>query len=743
MRHTDGLSWVVTSLFLTGLCFLLGECKDSRRRVRAACVPREFGWRKSWILRLTVNSDEFSLPKLEIRLLGPPQLAYCEGATVRLTSAKAQALLYYLAVTGRTQVRSTLANLLWSEHGEAEARGNLRKVIQQLREQMSDYLVFEGELLGFRSEQVYWVDAVEFAATLSPGQIADSALLETALQLYRGDFLEGFYIRNAPEFEAWMFTERARLRELMLQGLDTLAFRYAAQGNLIQAIATIRRLLDLEPWREESHRQLMEWLAQNGQRSEALVQYELCVRALAGELAVEPSQATRSLYQRLLRSDRPPPATQTPHLPAMEYSLVGRQHEWQTLRSVWHQVLHGGAHCVAIAGEAGIGKTRLAEELLVYAQRQGYPAARARTYALEGRLAYGPVADWLRTEALHPQLARLDKVWLSEVARLLPELWGEHPDLPPPQPLTEPWQRKRLFEALVQIFRAGDRPLLLLLDDLQWCDADTLEWVQYLLSAAPQPQLLLVTTVRTEEVDDDSPLPRVWASLAREGKLTTIHLEPLSAAETATLGAEVSKQILDADTAGQLFRTTAGNPLFIVESVQAGSDRGIGEEGSLGGFLPLHPSTPIPLLPITLPPKVHAVIHSRLAQLSAEAHTVAQLAAVCGRAFTVELLGQAGQQDEEAVVQGLDELWRRRLVRELEPGSYDFSHDLIRDVAYGELSPIRRRQLHRTIAQALESIYAADLEPVSAQVAAHYELGGLPERAVSYFRQAAGTARRI
>ncbi|MEZ4736503.1 MAG: AAA family ATPase [Caldilineaceae bacterium] len=373
---------------------------------------------------------------------------------------------------------------------------------------------------------------------------------------------------------------------------------------------------------------------------------------------------------------------------------------------------------------------------MIDVQHQGHAAARTRTYALEGRLAYGPVAEWLRTETLRPTLTKLNPVWLKEIARLLPELLAEQPELPAPPPLTARWQQKQLFEALVQAFTAANRPLLLLLDDLQWCDPETLDWLHYLLDAAPQAPILLVGTMRNDEMDDDHPLYKLGHHLRRAGKLTMIDLTPLSAQETAALGAQVAMQGLDADATRWLYQETAGNPLFVVECVRAGlrqGDRETGKQRDGGEGFSLS----------ELPPKVFGVMQARLAQLSSEAHALAQLAATVGRAFTVELLIQAGHQDEATVVRSLDELWRRRLLREQTPGTYDFSHDRLRDVAYTEMSPIRRRLFHQRIAQALEQVYSANLDAVSGQVAAQYELAGALEQAVLYYQQAADAARRI
>ena len=366
-------------------------------------------------------------------LLGVPQFDCGPLVGRQRLSAKAQALLCYLAMTGRIHTRAALAALLWGEHGEEEARRNLRKVIQELRSQLEPYLAIDHHTVGLHSPDLYWVDALDFAGVEGETQHVDSDRLQSALALYRADFLDGFYVRDAPAFETWMLAERARLRDLMLGCLSTLGERHAAEGDLSGAIATIRRLLELEPWREDAHRRLMGWLEQSGQRNAALVQYDICCRVLAEELGVEPDADTRDA------SHAPPAACRCcpkrlgparPPVPVVDFTLVGRKAEWHTLRTAWTRTVQSGTQMVFVAGEAGIGKTRLAEELLLHVQRQGHIAVRARAYALEGRLAYAPLADWLRSPPLQASLARLDHVWLRELARLLPELLIQHPDLP-------------------------------------------------------------------------------------------------------------------------------------------------------------------------------------------------------------------------------------------------------------------------------------------------------------------------
>ena len=362
------------------------------------------------------------------------------------------------------------------------------------------------------------------------------------------------------------------------------------------------------------------------------------------------------------------------------------------------------------------------------------PAARTRAYAAEGRLAYAPIIEWLRSETLRVVLAHLGKVWLTEVARLLPELLGAHPELSPPTPLTEYWQRQRLFEALARAVLQAKQPLLLLIDDLQWCDQDTLEWLHFLLHFDAEARLLIVGTARSEEVLAEHPLSALLHDLHRADQVTELELETLDLAETTCLARQVAGLALEGESARQIYRDTLGNPLFVVETVRAGLIRATHTP----------PAAPVfAIAPAALPPKIYAVIQARLAQLSPPARDLAGLSAAIGRAASLALLTRAGTQPEAHVVAALDELWQRRLVQEQEATVYDFSHDRLRDVAYLEISPIKRRMLHRCIAQALETLHAADLDAVSGQLAAHYEHAGLAPEAITYYHRAGTVAQRI
>ncbi len=446
-----------------------------------------------------------------------------------------------------------------------------------------------------------------------------------------------------------------------------------------------------------------------------------------------PGKLTTSKARAVAKSLLPPAAARGgdwsgDYIPLTPVCIL---EEWLQLQAAWRSAAAGRSHLVLLSGEAGIGKTRLAEELLAWVDRQGIHTATARCYAAEGDLAYAPVAAWLRTNTLRKALPQLPDTWLTEEARLVPDLLVERPDLPRPGPLTESWQRQRLFEALARAILAAQQPLLLFLDDLQWCDRETLEWIHYLLRFDRHAQLLLLGTVRPEETMTGHPVETLLTSLRRDEQVTEIMLSALDAVETASLAGHVAGRDLDPALVTSLYQETEGNPLFVVEIVRARA-------------LEKQVTKPSPVTDTTVPPSsqlpssVQAVITARLAQLSPSAREVVSLAAVIGRTFTFNILAQAGSGDEDALVRGLDELWQQRIVREQGGDAYDFSHDKLREGAYAALSSTKRRLLHRHVFAALQTAGAP-----SAQLAHQAMHAGLREETFRYSMAAGDEAMSL
>lgn len=677
-----------------------------------------------------------SVAALRIQLLNGFALAWTDVRPVPALAPRQQELLAWLLLhPGPFHPRQQIAFLLWPETAESQARNNLRRELFRLRAQWPDvarWLAMDTQRLAWQPDDAVALDVADFESGLAQAQQArqsnrsgdEITALQRAVDAYAGPLCPASYAE-------WILAERERLAQAHLAGLERLAELYENQRRYADAIQTTQRLLRADPLAESSYRQLMRLHAAAGDRPQALRVYHTCATTLRRELGVDPDLETATLYQRLLNREKAaPPAPRAGQQPGQD-ALVGRQAEWRQMLTVWRRAATGQAHCLLIAGEAGMGKSRLAAELYEWVSRQGMAAARTRAYAAEGGLAYLPVVEWLRSDSLRPTLSRLEPLWLGEVCRLLPELLAVYPHIPPPPPLRESWQRRQMLEGLCRGCTADPQPRLLLLDDLQWCDEATLGWLRFFLRFAGEKPVLVVCTLRPQELTPGDGVSELLDGLRAEGQLTEIGLGPLDPEESSALAGQAAGHPLDAAQAARLFAETGGNPLFVVETAKAGL-AGPGDDGAPANGERL------------LPPKIHAVIHARLERVSAPARQLIGMAAAMGRAFRFQEMAAASHLDEAGLVEGLDELWRRGILREAGQDGYDFSHDRIRDVAWAGVSPVRRPHLHRAIAQALEGVYPEERDVMAARLAAHWAgAGEMQEAAVCYRRAGEVALQRL
>ena len=475
------------------------------------------------------------------------------------------------------------------------------------------------------------------------------------------------------------------------------------------------------------------------ERGKRRVPHPATARRLADALALDASTRASWLTRTRPRRDAEPRPADTPggdhaspkaihRIASDAMPLVGRAVECERLLGAWQTAVSGGPRMVVIAGEAGIGKTRLAEELLAWASGQCIATVRSRAYAAEGWLAYGPVSDWLRDAVFRDSVARLDRRSVEYVAHLVPELARDRASTHSDNGMSEPQNRQQFFSALSRAMLGTNRPLLLLLDDLQWCDQGTLEWLHYLLRFDTTATLLVVGTLRPDEVDRAHPLNTLLTELQHDAQLIELSLGPLDVSAAAALATQAAGHALDVDEVERIFSQTEGHPLFLIETVRARAS--------------VQTAPPISE-PESMPPRVHAVIAARLSRLSEPARGTVRLAATIGRLFSLDLLVEAHGGNLDELVAPLDELVNRQIVREQGTSGYDFTHDRIREVAYTEMSAARRAMLHRHIAQALERVSAHNLDSASAQIAAQYAQAGLAAQAVPFYQRAAEVAQRV
>jgi len=557
------------------------------------------------------------------------------------------------------------------------------------------------------------VDVSTFERRLSE---ATAAGFEAAAGLYRGDFLDGFVLREAA-FEDWLIAERERLRELALDGLARLLAHQDQAGLTERAIHTAARLLALDPLQEAVHRALMRLYGRQGRRGAGLKQYQICVDVLRRELGVEPEPETKQLYQELLqlrsresRTAEPAPVPASRRRPARrsgpqadrrtaEIPLFGRETELARLRAVLGDVVAGRGRVVVILGEAGIGKSRLVAEVSAETVEGGGRVLLGRCHQSGRTLPFGPWVDALRApETRLPELiANLPRVWRGELARLLPEL--QEPDLPP---VTAAEDSLRVFESIAQLVGhlASQRPLVLLLEDLHWADEMSLQLLAFLGRRISTWPVLLLGTAREEELPEAPFLRDTLEELRRGQRLVSLLPAALSRTETTALVGALARTGTDAASlarlAEQVWEASRGNPLLVVETMRA-----IGDSPAPPG------SGPLPL-----PQGVHDLVVHRLNRLSERGRRLAAVAAVIGREFEFTLLARAAQLEDAEAAAGVEELIRRRILYGTGE-RLDFRHDCIREVAYRELPPATRPVWHRHVAEAIEAVAADNLEPIT------------------------------
>ncbi len=271
---------------------------------------------------------------------------------VPIAAAKSRALLFYLAVNGRSHSRETLAGLLWPEMLTNDAKTNLRQALTKLRKLLPTHLTITRQEVGFAPNVHIYTDVAAFEACVKKGSATDLTPYLEAADLYKGDFLAGFFVENSRAFEDWVLPIRERLRRQALQVLQTLSAHYTARRDVKLGLLYTNRLLMLEPWLEESHQQMMRLLAWDNQYSAALTQYKRCQEMLDAELGVAPNAETTALYERIKQARLTP----RPLHPVSPDSFINRNE----LAEITEWLHDPACRLLSIVGIGGTGKTRLA-----------------------------------------------------------------------------------------------------------------------------------------------------------------------------------------------------------------------------------------------------------------------------------------------------------------------------------------------------------------------------------------------
>lgn len=679
---------------------------------------------------------------------------------------KCKTLLKILLIDrGRIVHKERLIELLWPDLAPDSAGSSLHVAVSQLRRLLEPELERPGQShfvltrsggYLFQPGDDCWIDVDAFLEAVNRGQHWAQqeawgpavASFRTAEDLYHGDYLQ------EDAYEEWAIGPRERLREAYLECLSDLARCCARLGEFGEAVAACEKVLALDPVRESAYRQLMTYHYRQGDRDQALRAYERCRAALAETLGVAPMPQTRHVHERIVQ-DRPVPEPARPSSPATEPAqtqekerarpdalpIAGRDDELQVLDDHLANALAGRGHTVFITGEAGIGKTRLAEALLERAKDRGVQVWRGKCHEIERDLPFRPLREALRPYLLRrlppEQARRALGPWAPQVAVLVPEIKELLPGLEEPEPVSPEEARQRLLDGLTHfcLSLAGRYPLLLFLDDVQWADPSTLQFLHRFARNVGEAPILLLAAFRTEEVTGGHPLASVAQTLQREGLARRLALGSLSPAAVASLLERKAAPGWDsAAFSRRLFVETEGNALFLNELLQSLLEEGQLVEDDTGRWRPAR-GADLEDVALRLPETVQTVIESRCRGASDAAQDVLGAAAVIGRSFDVALLQRAGAVGTATLLDALDELLARRLVREPEEadsGEYAFGHDKIRKVVYEDLSRARRRHLHGQVAAALETLHDEAAQAPAGRLARHYAEAGQDDKALHY-----------
>jgi DNA-binding SARP family transcriptional activator/tetratricopeptide (TPR) repeat protein len=660
---------------------------------------------------------------IHIGLLGPLEISSGGRPAELPPSRKARALLAYLVTTGRAHGRSALCDLFWD--GVDDPRAGLRWALSRLRSVVDTdghcRVVTSGDRVRFEADSAV-VDLHRVRALVgdAPATAPVDAALEAA-PLFRGTFLEGLDLHACHAYQAWCLGERERLRSLHVAIHTTLAARLRGEPEAALPHALAR--LSLDPFSEDAHVAAIHVLGDLGRVEQGLEIYERCRRMLTRRLGVAPSEALVSARRRLTAPGRPalapapavdpvPPDPVSPDLATVlaELSspggeggadghvvpLVGRGVERARLAAILESAaIDAPAPVAFLSGEPGIGKSRLLAELAGDVRRAGGWVMSGMVFETEEIRPYGPWVEMLRSLPV----AALGEGLRSGLAGLLEA--SAHPTPP-----GGPTDRTQLFDAvraLLARLAEARAPGLVILDDVQWLDAVSVALLHYVTRNLGTSAIAFALAGREEEIGAGSAMAGLLRSLDDRGHLRPLPLDRLSASDTAALVQAVS----DALDPEPVIAASEGNPYFALALADARRDGAT-----------------------STPTTVHEALDDRLDRLDPAGLALLPWAAALGRVFDVPTLVHVLERPATDVVDAIDGLERRGILRAAGPDRYDFTHSLLRSAAYRRPSEPARRAIHRAIALRLDAL---DRTPgqtparVAGAVAHHAELGGLPD----------------
>lgn len=653
-----------------------------------------------------------------ISLFGEFSLQDQNGEPVKLTVRNAQLLLAYLLLEGGG-ARERIFDRLWPEELEHTAEHRLRQAIYSLRKVLEPkgtpkgtYVVVKQRMVYFNVESPHWCDASVFQKCiddkdkLSGNEKAQR--LEEAVALYQGELLEKCY-------DDWCIDRRIYFHDKYLEILKDLVELHIAEEKYDSALSYALQSIAHNPRQERIYHHLIHLHYMMGDRAGALQHYRDC-EAILQEDGFEPLPETQALYEEIkshsavkalkqvvAKSDAPTLKLDSP--------FVGRKDELEQLVRALKAVQSDAGQTFMVSGEAGVGKTRLAQEILLFAIEQDYFTFSGRCYEIEGKLPYQPVIEAIRgclPQITKKDLKKVPQSALGEVIKLVPELQPLAPKLHTSASLNAPDQeRNRLYESVSVFFKtiADERPVLLFVDDLQWADDATLQLLAYLMRHLRDANVFILGTYRIEDVDEQHPLWDMLQHLVRDALVTTMPLAPLASEEVQSMihGLLETEAM---ETFGQrIYEESKGYPFYTEELVKSFIEVGALTQNQKGSW-----QVALDKLPADyVSPNVSALVGTRLRRLDQKSRDMLESIAVLGRGLTFNFLTKILGRWHDDIYAPLETLIKGRFLEE-HHDRYQYHHDMTRQVIYRGLSKERRRLMHLRVAETLENLREEESE---------------------------------
>ncbi len=687
------------------------------------------------------------MSELRVRLFGIPCIWY-DGQELELPATRqSRSILYYLLHHHpQSQRREVLLATFWPEQSEQRSRHALSQSIWRIRQILPDCLETSQAAVGLAPHLTPWIDSQVFLTLLGAHSTQQgtvpSQLLEEALRLYTGDFL-------ACQEEDWVILERERLRHLYHSALETMVQVEKATGDFRQAIHYGLILCNSDPLRESAHREVIRLYYVTGNPAAALRQYTACKNLLKNELGVDPEEETVNLIREINQRTQ---IDSVPHLPEpvgsaplpdlrqphpLPLRLVGRQVERSAILRHVEQATARQGGVIFLEGEAGIGKTRLIQEIGRDAEWRGAQVLWGIANEIETDRPYGILLKALcsgLTLLRVTQLKQLlDPVSLQVLQPLLPPLL-QNTSVASLPVLKASQEKQRILQALTDLGLCWAKvtPLLMVLEDIHWTDPDTLQLLPELMPAWQKAGLLILLTSRSEEMLARRP---VWEAVEALDRLGLKERMRLSRLDRAASG-ELLRTCLGLSSPASLFeqrihQETDGNPLFLLETVRTLQEEGLLVQTENSGWKTPWDGSTRDYQELILPPLVEQIIKRRLELLPVPLIQTIQTAAVLGREVEFTILAASVKLHPDALLDAINDLVQRHVLLERLDG-YHFSHEMVRQVILANLSPAVEIRLHLQAAQALERLSPSQVE----SLAYHYEKTLEWEKALRYHAQA-------